>query len=109
MQREVDLEIADLHQGLGGGGRGAHASSAAASASRSSGASRPAGMSSLACSQHSERRAGPGTTVGGHSSAQTFIASGQRGGDRPGGGGGARVGGAPRGGGGLGGGRGSGA
>ena len=43
-----------------------HASSATASASRSSGASSPAGMSSRLCSQHSERRAGPVATVGGH-------------------------------------------
>ena len=52
-------------------------------------------MSCLACSQHSERRAGPTATVGGHSSAQTFIASGQRGWKRQAGGGCTRSGGAP--------------
>ena len=52
-------------------------------------------MSSLACNQHSDRRAGPVTTVGGHSSAQTFIASGQRGWNRQAAGGLTRFGGAP--------------
>ena len=78
VQREVDLEVADLDQVLGGDRR--HASSATASTSRSIGASIPAGMSSLWCSQHSDRRAGPVATVGGHVCAQIFIASGQRGG-----------------------------
>ena len=52
-------------------------------------------MSALACSQHSERRAGPVATVGGHVSAQIFIASGQRGWKRQAGGGLTRSGGAP--------------